>query len=69
MYAELKSELDMGYKKIVKRREGIEVMEGTSKQSAEGTTHSVRKEEQVAFSNWINRYCGYREIRVVVWVC
>ena len=57
VYAKLKEQHDFGskFKKHVKRKEGIEVMEGTSKSSAEGTTHSVRKEEQVAFSNWINR--------------
>lgn len=57
LYARLKAERDFGskFKKQIARREGIDHLGGMSQTSAEGTTHSVRKEEQVAFSNWINR--------------
>jgi len=40
----------------VSTREGIEKLGGMSETSAEGTTHSVLIEEQVAFANWINRF-------------
>jgi len=39
----------------IRSASGLRTIGGTSKTSAEGTTHSVRDEEQVAFSNWINR--------------
>lgn len=57
LYAELKEELDFGrhFCKHLSRKENIEVHGGMSQQSADGTTHTVKQEEQVAFSNWINR--------------
>jgi len=57
LYARLKSEKDIGhgFKKAVSKRQNVETRGGTSLASVEGTTHSIRKEEQVAFSNWINR--------------
>lgn len=39
---------------MVSRRENLQHLGGMSEASSEGTTHSVRQEEQVAFSNWIN---------------
>jgi len=61
LYAKLKSEHDFGskFKKAVsKPRDEILTHGGMSSTSAEGTTHSVRVEEQVAFSGWINRNCA-----------
>jgi len=48
---------DLGRKflDVVSAREGVEKLGGMSDTSAEGTTHSVLIEEQVAFANWINR--------------
>ena len=48
---------DFGSKvaQLVRAAPGLRTIGGTSKTSAEGTTHSVRDEEQVAFSNWINK--------------
>jgi len=48
---------DFGSKltQFIRTAPGLRTMGGTSKTSAEGTTHSVRDEEQVAFSNWINK--------------
>ena len=48
---------DLGRKFLdaVSAREGVEKLGGMSETSAEGTTHSVLVEEQVAFANWINR--------------
>lgn len=42
------------FKSAVSRKENVEKLGGMSDQSAEGTTHSVRFEEQLAFSDWIN---------------
>ena len=52
----MKDQFDFGskFKKQVRRVNDVKVFEGTEK-SAEGTTHSVRNEEQIAFSNWINK--------------
>jgi len=53
----IKDQYDLGnkFKKLVVARGGLDNYGGMSATSAEGTTHTVRKEEQVAFSNWINR--------------
>ena len=40
---------------MVTTKAGLDNYAGMSAISAEGTTHTVKKEEQVAFSNWINR--------------
>uniref|UniRef100_A0A1W7R9Y3 Plastin-2 n=1 Tax=Hadrurus spadix TaxID=141984 RepID=A0A1W7R9Y3_9SCOR len=42
------------FKSMVSKRENVETIGGMSEASSEGTTHSVRHEEQVAFSDWIN---------------
>lgn len=56
LYGSLKHDHDLGRKflDVVTSREGVEKLGGMSATSAEGTTHSVRIEEQVAFANWIN---------------
>ena len=52
---DLKSrEVSSTFKKSVTKRENVETISGTSEASNEGTTHSVRHEEQAAFSDWIN---------------
>jgi len=57
LYAVLKDTHDLGsrFKKVVAAKTGLDNYAGMSALSAEGTTHTVRQEEQVAFSNWINR--------------
>ncbi|XP_053205055.1 plastin-1-like [Panonychus citri] len=42
------------FKKAVTKPENLETIGGMSAASSAGTTHSVRQEEQVAFSDWIN---------------
>lgn len=42
------------FKTVVSKKENVETLGGMSSQSADGTTHSVRLEEQLAFSDWIN---------------
>lgn len=42
------------FKTVVSKKENLEKLGGTSEASSEGTTHSVRQEEQIAFSDWIN---------------
>lgn len=42
------------FKTVVSKKENVETLGGMSSQSADGTTHSVRMEEQLAFSDWIN---------------
>ena len=56
LYSSLKQDHDLGRKFLaaVTTREGVEKLGGMSDTSAEGTTHSVLVEEQVAFANWIN---------------
>lgn len=52
---DLKSrEVSSTFKKSVSRKDNLETLGGTSEASSEGTTHSVRHEEQAAFSDWIN---------------
>lgn len=62
MYADLKEERDIGitFKKQVQTRKDVETMGGSSQASVEGTTHTVRKEEQKAFADWINRYSNVK---------
>jgi len=57
LYSNLIRDHDFGRKFLdaVSARSGIEKLGGMSDTSAEGTTHSVLIEEQVAFANWINR--------------
>ncbi|XP_076044276.1 plastin-2 fimbrin isoform X2 [Oratosquilla oratoria] len=47
------------FKKVVSKRENLETLGGMSTASSEGTTHSVRLEEQLAFSDWINTNLGH----------
>ena len=56
LYCHLMHDLDEGrrFRDAVTTREGVEKLGGMSETSAEGTTHSVLMEEQVAFANWIN---------------
>lgn len=42
------------FKAMVSKRDNLQTLGGMSEASSEGTTHSVRLEEQAAFSNWIN---------------
>jgi len=57
LYTQLMEDRDFGSKlsQIIRTAPGLRTIGGTSQTSAEGTTHSVRDEEQVAFSNWINK--------------
>lgn len=43
------------FKSSISKRDNLEKLGGNSEASAGGTTHSVRHEEQMAFSDWINR--------------
>lgn len=43
---------------MVSKKENLETLGGMSDASSEGTTHSVRLEEQLAFSDWINSNLG-----------
>ncbi|XP_042855233.1 plastin-2-like [Penaeus japonicus] len=55
MCAGLKAQdIASSFKKMVNKRENLETLGGMSTASSEGTTHSVRLEEQLAFSDWIN---------------
>lgn len=42
------------FRTAVSKRENLQHLGGTSHASNDGTTHSVRLEEQLAFSDWIN---------------
>ncbi|KAK3608523.1 hypothetical protein CHS0354_010378 [Potamilus streckersoni] len=57
MYGKLKQQYDIGskFKKNIAPRQNLKTHGGMSDASVEGTTHSVKKEEQVAFADWINR--------------
>jgi len=46
------------FKQVVSKRENLETLGGMSEASSEGTTHSVRMEEQLAFSDWVNSNLG-----------
>jgi plastin-3 len=60
MCSDLKSQdVALTFKTMVSRRENLETLGGMSEVSNEGTTHSVRHEEQVAFSDWVNTHLGY----------
>ena len=53
--SELKAnEVGSSFKQVVSKKENLETLGGMSDASSEGTTHSVRLEEQLAFSDWIN---------------
>ncbi|VVC34404.1 EF-Hand 1, calcium-binding site,Actinin-type actin-binding domain, conserved site,EF-hand domain [Cinara cedri] len=47
-------EVASSFKQVVSKKENLETLGGMSDASSEGTTHSVRIEEQLAFSDWIN---------------
>ncbi|KAK8727308.1 hypothetical protein OTU49_009806 [Cherax quadricarinatus] len=60
MCAGLKAQdIASSFKKMVNKRENLETLGGMSTASSEGTTHSVRLEEQLAFSDWINSNLGH----------
>lgn len=42
------------FKKLIKKREQLDVSGGTSESSAEGTKHSYSEAERIAFVDWIN---------------
>ncbi|OTF75279.1 plastin-2-like protein, partial [Euroglyphus maynei] len=44
------------FKQTISKRGNLETLGGMSEASSSGTTHSVRHEEQVAFSDWINTH-------------
>lgn len=44
----------VGFAAVAKKVEKVQRLGGTSKNSAEGTTHSYSQEEKVAFCEWIN---------------
>ncbi|KAH9419181.1 Plastin-3 [Dermatophagoides pteronyssinus] len=44
------------FKSTISKRGNLETLGGMSEASSSGTTHSVRHEEQVAFSDWINTH-------------
>lgn len=48
------NEVASTFKQHVTTKENLQKIGGTSEASNEGTTHSVRVEEQLAFSDWIN---------------
>lgn len=55
LYTRLKSaQFETTFKRAVKSRSNLEKHAGNTESSAEGTTHTVRQEEKVAFTNWIN---------------
>lgn len=59
---ELKSkEVSQTFKKVVSKRDNLQTHGGMSEASAEGTQHSVRMEEELAFSDWINTNLGSDE--------
>ena len=49
----------MSFKQVVSKKENLQTIGGMSEASSEGTTHSVRFEEQLAFSQWINDHLGH----------
>ncbi|KRZ77552.1 Plastin-2 [Trichinella papuae] len=55
LFAKLKEAADPKFKKRIQKAENVHVLGGLSEASQEqGIYHSVRIEEQVAFSDWIN---------------
>ncbi|XP_032795189.1 plastin-1 isoform X1 [Daphnia magna] len=57
--AKLKSQdVAATFKKVVSKPENLHTIGGTSNASSEGTTHTIRMEEQLAFSDWINTNLG-----------
>ena len=46
------------FQQVVAKRENLKTLGGMSEASTEGTTHSVRLEEQLAFSGWTNTNLG-----------
>lgn len=47
------------FKQAVSKKENLQTIGGMSEASSEGTTHSVRIEEQLAFSHWINDHLSH----------
>ncbi|GAV05161.1 hypothetical protein RvY_15333 [Ramazzottius varieornatus] len=46
------------FKTMINKKENLKTHGGMSEASVEGTTHSIRFEEQIAFSDWINSNLG-----------
>jgi plastin-3 len=56
IYADLKiKDQSIHWKTVIKSKKNVESLGGLSQASVEGTTHSVKKEDQTAFADWINR--------------
>jgi len=53
------SDVATTFKQVVSKKENLQTIGGMSEASSEGTTHSVRFEEQLAFSHWINDHLGH----------
>ena len=47
-------EVSSTFKKKLSRNETVEKLGGNTEASNEGTTHSVRSEEEMAYADWIN---------------
>ncbi|ESO04944.1 hypothetical protein HELRODRAFT_111405 [Helobdella robusta] len=60
LYALIRTENDIGstFRSTISAPKDLDNYGGMSPTSTEGTTHTVKKEEQVAFTNWINRNLG-----------
>ncbi|CAK9297455.1 unnamed protein product [Gordionus sp. m RMFG-2023] len=59
LYRDLKSkEFATTFKSMVSKKDNLVTHGGMSETSSEGTTHTVKQEEQVAFSHWINTNLG-----------
>ncbi|XP_005098203.2 plastin-1 [Aplysia californica] len=56
LYMSEKAKRDIGvsFKKVVQTRKDVNTLGGTSHASVEGTTHTVKKAETAAFSQWVN---------------
>ncbi|KHJ40753.1 hypothetical protein D918_09195 [Trichuris suis] len=62
LFAQLKEAADPKFKERIQKPENVQVLSGLSEASQEqGIYHSVRSEEQVAFSDWINSNLGADE--------
>ncbi|KCV71641.1 hypothetical protein H696_01058 [Fonticula alba] len=58
MLDQLRQGRETGFSTVVSRVGNLNVHEGTSSASADGTTHSYSDEEKVAFVDWINYVLG-----------
>ncbi|XP_022661435.1 plastin-1-like [Varroa jacobsoni] len=59
LYTDLRSKDEsVHFKKAIQKNEKVKTIGGSSNASSEGTTHSVRFEEEFAFASWMNRELG-----------